>query len=621
MDKVDICKGVELCFDASNIYILNEGKRKDLTNKGGKVLNSLYYLFGQYLEEHEISFDFKDNLDMIGISNINVMSKQFMNLHLLENNHDGRVLSDCGNNLVKKIINYISENSGVYDSIKNLRYLGLFDKCQNLIGDGECEDLNLDTKIFDTYPEDTIDPVPVSPVAEMLTDESVVPDSVDDVDPLPVDQTGAEDVVMPDQGETDASAYPLSHEEIKLAIGRDILVWDGDRLAVTDKGKENETFMYIYGNRIEAVNMQAVSDVPEEDLSGTEEDPAETYFKILEKYDIVKRTDGFNGYKIMSGDIDVPLTDTKSNKHGGLSAFATPEIYTLEVIYEAHKNKLYLDENRLDKILQSLLKKAAKYGKNVLGNQSLVLFDENKSIHPGEYTESLISIVSDFFQNGYEDIQKLEGIDFALRRLNSIEEHLNMFYDSWPYKEFVEFNLSDSEPEVAAPVSSDVAVPQKAVKKPEPKKPDFGRYSWRENQSEAGQSQVIKKIPHNREIDEQLDNRVKFNDGIVSDASLGTPVEVVDLNGVISIIYGSGNGNGTSPQRKVIKTGAGLTELGKRYIPGEDISLRDTELVTDLEKGLSELNLFDYSGKLNEFGLQLVEALGIESNVISHLKS
>jgi len=258
----------------------------------------------------------------------------------------------------------------------------------------------------------------------------------------------------------------------------------------------------------------------------------------------------------------------------------------------------------------------------VLDNQSLVLFDNNKSIYPGEYTESLLSIVSDFFQNGYEDIPKLEGINFALRRLNSIEEYLDMFYDLCSYKEFVEINLSDSEPEVPAPVSSDVAVPEKVVvKEPKLKASDKGRYSWRKNQSEAGQIPVIKKTPHNREIDEQLDNSVKFGDGIVSDVSLGTPVEIVDLNGIVSIIYGSGNGDGTFPHRKVIKTGAGFTKFGENYIPRDDMSLRDTESVAALNKGLSELNLLDGSGKLNVVGEELLRVLDIDSYVISHLKS
>ncbi|NOQ38612.1 hypothetical protein GQ472_07055 [archaeon] len=536
------------------------------------------------------------------------MSKQFMNLHLLENNHDGRVFTDCGNNLIEKIIGYVSGNSGVYDSIKNLHYLGLFDKCQNLIGDNGYGVEEPSSSIID---------------AETLDMPSEVPSEVDNIvqsSSSSVDPTEAEDYVVPDQGETDASAYPLSHEEIGLAIGRDILVWDGDRLAVTDKGRKHEIFMILYGDKIDALNNLTVSDVPEEELSETGDDPDETYFKILEKYDIVERTDGFDGYKIMSGDIDVPLTDTKSTKNGGLSAFATPEIYALEIIYEAHKNKLYLDERRFDSILQYFLKKAAKYGKNVLDNQSLVLFDKKRGIHPGEYTESLLSIVSDFFQNGYKDIQKLEGINFALKRLNSIEEYLDIFYDSLQYKEFVDINLSDSEPEVPVPVSSDVAVPEKVVvKEPGPKVLDKGRYSWREEEQKgAVNSPVIDMTPRKREIDEQLDNRVKFNGGIVSDALLGTPVEIVDLNGVLSIIYGSGNGNGTSPQRKVIKTGAGLTELGKNYIP-EEVSLRDEDSVTALKKGLSELNLLNYSEKPNELGKELLEVLGINSDVISQI--
>jgi len=283
-------------------------KKLILSSSGGKITNNIFYLFNQYLGENEISTNF--NLG----NGKNVIKNKFLKLNILEKNSDGTVLNQAGKFLLRSLVKYIEKNKELFSSSSNLNYLGLFDECLDLVGADGCGDLDsiIDTKASDTY-HGIIDSAPVSPVTEMLTDESVVSDSVAAVDPLPVYQTEDEDDVVPDQGEIDASAYPLSHEEIGLAIGRDILVWDGDRLVVTDEGRENDIFMILYGNKIEAVNMQAVSDTLGKDLSGMDNSPTEAYFKILEKYDIVKRTDGFDGYKIiMSGDIDVPLTDTRN---------------------------------------------------------------------------------------------------------------------------------------------------------------------------------------------------------------------------------------------------------------------------------------------------------------------
>ncbi|MCK4927038.1 MAG: hypothetical protein KAS11_01100 [Candidatus Aenigmarchaeota archaeon] len=418
MDKIDICKGVELCLDASNIYILNDGKRKDLTNKSGKVLNSLYYLFGQYLEEHEISFDFKDNLDMIGISNINVMSKQFMNLHILENNHDGRVLSDCGNNLVEKIIGYVSENSGVYDSIKNLRYLGLFDKCQNLIGDGGCEELNPDTKIFDTYPEDTIDSAPVSPVAEMLIDESVVTDPVDDVDSLPVDQTEAEVVIVPVQGEIDASVYPLSHEEIKLAIGRDILVWDGDRLVVTDEGRKHEIFMILYGDKIDALNNSDVSDVPEEVL----------YTEDLDKayYSIAERTDKYEGVSIFFEGNEVPIVTLKIYDEGK-KMLLSPQIYALNIICMADKLGVELTKDLLEDKLELFAYSSAKHWASLLEVDGCITYDDG-ILKPGQKLRDVVDLANTYIEGKYESFEEPIQIKYVpYPRIKKLLTHKDIF--------------------------------------------------------------------------------------------------------------------------------------------------------------------------------------------------
>ena len=576
MDKIDICKGVELCLDASNIYILNDGKRKDLTNKSGKVLNSLYYLFGQYLEEHEISFDFKDNLDMIGISNINVMSKQFMNLHILENNHDGRVLSDCGNNLVEKIIGYVSENSGVYDSIKNLRYLGLFDKCQNLIGDGGCEELNPDTKIFDTYPEDTIDSAPVSPVAEMLIDESVVTDPVDDADfisdnpakvnvdgkddfsnventdifkhslenylltydvekdgkfyffidtngeifPLAVDllsfalhtmvpddaevvssikyrnlktansptklknigfldsnknvtdvaityieeslipmfekfsdkelldfevkykyerylslrekfseinfddsvsdlsvKETADDVV-PVQGEIDASVYPLSHEEIKLAIGRDILVWDGDRLVVTDEGRKHEIFMILYGDKIDALNNSDVSDVPEEVL----------YTEDLDKayYSIAERTDKYEGVSIFFEGNEVPIVTLKIYDEGK-KMLLSPQIYALNIICMADKLGVELTKDLLEDKLELFAYSSAKHWASLLEVDGCITYDDG-ILKPGQKLRDVVDLANTYIEGKYESFEEPIQIKYVpYPRIKKLLTHKDIF--------------------------------------------------------------------------------------------------------------------------------------------------------------------------------------------------
>ncbi len=179
-----------------------------------------------------------------------------------------------------------------------------------------------------------------------------------------------------------------------------------------------------------------------------------------------------------------------------------------------------------------------------------------------------------------------------------------------------------SEPDSLPVPDLPVVIPEIVVVESKPKIPDLGRYPWRrkKKQDEAEHIPVIDMTLHKREIDEQLDNEVRYGDGIVSDASLGIPDKVVCENGMTSIIY-SGNGDGTSNQKKVIKTNAGFTDFGKNYIPGEDISLRDTESVAALKDGLSALNLLDYSEKPNELGKELLEALGINSDVISHLKS
>lgn len=553
MDKVNICKGVELCLDASNIYILNEGKRKDLTNKGGKVLNSLYYLFSQYLEEHEISFDFKDNLDMIGISNINVMSKQFMNLHILENNHDGRVLTACGNSLVENIIGYVSEDSGVYDSIKNLHYLGLFDKCQNLIDDSGCEDLNPHTKTFDIYPKDTIDSAPVSPVGEMLIEESVVPDSVDAVDSSPVDQIEAEDNVVLDQGKIDSSTYPLSEDGIELAIERDgFLAWDGDRLVVTDEGRGNETFMYLYGDKIDSLSKHEVSDTPEE-VSHTE-DSENVYYSIAE------RTDKYDGVSIFFEGNEVPIVTLK--KYDEVKKMLlSPQLYALNIICMADKMGVELTKYLLEYKLEELAHSSAKHWSSLLEVDGCISYDDGKLL-PGPKLRDVVDLANMYLGGKYE----------------SFEKPIQIKYVSYPrIKRLLTHKVNRS-------ISGDQTVPD--IK-------------------DCASNNSPVRFSDSRSMDRSRDNKPGNFSRFVDEYEGISSIE--SNNGDLTIIYGSpdSSADDSLPVKK-LQINGNLTPAGNR------INMDNGNSADSIVDALKEFKLLDSIENLNEYGELLSKKMNMD---------
>jgi len=736
MDNVVLCDGVELCLDSSNIYILNDGKRKDLTNKSGKVLNSLYFLFGQYLKEHEISFDFKDNLDKIGISNINVMSKQFMNLHLLENNHDGRVFTDCGNNLIENIIGYVSGNPGVHDSIKNLHYLGLFDKCQNLIGDGGYGDLDsiIDTKASDTYPEDTIVSAPVSPVDETLIDGYLVPDPVDAADSISdnqakvdvngkydfsnveetdvfkhsledylltydfekdgkfyffintngeifplavdllsfalhtmvpndaevassinyrnlktassptklknigfldsnkdvtdvaityieeslipmfeklldkelldfevkykyerylflrkkfseidfddsvpalsvkepadddcrvpdsvdaVDLTEAEDYVVPDQGEIDASAYPLSGEEIELAVGRDILVWDGDRLVVTDEGRKHDIFMILYSDKIDAVNNLAVSDTPEEVL----------YTEDLDKayYSIAERTDKYEGVSIFFEGNEIPIVTLKIYDEGK-KMLLSPQVYALNIICMADKLGVELTKDLLEDKLEVFAHTSAKHWASLLEVDGCITYD-GRILKSGQKLRDVVDLANIYLEGKYE----------------SFEKPIQTKYISYPRIKRLLTHKDDFS------ISGDQTVP------------DIKDSASNNNPVEFSDSKPI-----HRPRDNKLDN---FNRSAKPEGISG----IESNNGDLTITYYGHDGSGADKESLPVKR----LQVNDTLTPaGERLNLKNGNSADSIVDALKEFKLLDSIGDLNEYGEVLSKKMNMDWNSI-----
>ncbi len=593
MGVMNLSENLDLIIDGHRVY-LNSSSDKDVKmiflDKSGKPSYAFLYLMNKYLQGNE------DHTSADISGNIYLLNKRFLDFGLFDVSDDKKNLNEMGIHILNQIVQYLDQNENTDSLNVKINDYGLYVDCLTSFEENPYE---YETRII---PDSNVQSSSKIIVDDRLCDPNIL--SVSDIDLL------------------------IEHGLIKESV---------DGIEYTELGESHDLFKIIYGSRLD----EAVVGVDEEDDTAginpenkqgsldsieveklVEDGLKENYFKLLEDYEIKEWEKSSNQYNpnrhsIQFDGIKVPLTIQKVNKGNRSVTFATPEVYALGIIYEAYLKESYLDEERLNKVLEYYLNSATKYGMTVLrdSSASLVTFDENGGIHPGRYTESLLSIVSDFFMGGIDDeIQRPIGIEGALDRLGTIGDVLDEFPSSEKHNNYVEFRSSEIISDSPRRVSVDyVGVVGGVVTKIEPEI-SYGKCSWRKKISDGSSKPTVPFVSKRQEIEEDNpdDKFVSFDPR----GNFDNPKSIVDENGSVVVVYGSFNGDG--PQRKVISTSSGLTMFGERYIPS-DVSGGDESSVVKLREGLSLLNLTDISGKLNGLGKELVDALGISSDVISLL--
>ncbi len=386
-------------------------------------------------------------------------------------------------------------------------------------------------------------------IFKCFRDDYHSPDSINAVDPSPDDRKEAEEGVVPDQGETDAPVYPLSEEGIELAVEIDhFLVRDGDRLVVTDDGRKNETFMYIYGDKIDAVNNSTVSDTPEEALDM--EDSERIYYNIAE------RTDKFDGVSIFFEGNEIPIVTLKEygkNK----KMLISPQLYALNIICMADKQGVELTKDSLEDKLEVFALSSAKHWISLLEADGCIIYDDGKLL-PGQKLRDIVDLANTYLDGGYEPFEK------------PIEKK---------YINYDRINI--------------VLTPEGYV----------GVHGNQTVMDTKGQSPFSGSRPIDRSLGNifgKFSGSVDKHEGI---SSIGSD------NGNLKIIYYAHDGSGADKESSPVKR---LQINGKLTPAGERINIDNGNSSDSIVDALKEFGLLDSLGDLNDYGIELSKLMDLD---------
>ena len=387
MDEIDVmCGDPVLICDGKRVYMQcsSESNKTVFLKKSGEPNNVFFYLMGKYLENDD---DYKP----IGMAcQIYPLRNNCLKLGLLDTIAEagGRdVLNEKGIKILCELVGHIDLNKNYSSNSESFHKFGLFNDClDSLVENSEYVRMTIpDLNTKPSYPE------------SVLENNSAV------------------------------SGSKLSEYDIDLLKKYGLIESVEGGIKNTEFGEMNDVFKFVHGSRI-LLDDVVGADEEEQSMtslienSGDEPDIDDSflgsYFKIAE------RTDEFGGYSIFFDDVEIPLVMELSTTNG-VSNQISPHIFALYTIHEAYKNQLILGKENISLILNNSLRKSAKYGMVFLEEEYYKLFIYNDgSILPGELTEDILEVASDFCENGYGLIPVPKNLNYAFRHFDDIQKDL-----------------------------------------------------------------------------------------------------------------------------------------------------------------------------------------------------